>query len=843
LTNPKFICRLHYPSNYNVTVGEISNFEGIGNRQEDEIVVFNGMFGLDGYMMLYLHQTLPSFDFTKVIFEVRLYLDGNIKNLYYSNSYRHVSTRFDAESGRYVVIGIDEDSAMLQTKLTDKKISSLSYFNTTMHPRDIFINILQDYDIFNVDYDYHPFEDLFDIIQYRYFDINTEWRVLDFINYICDENKFEWAVRHMTFHVGVEIRAFKSRRVGRDVNEEKDRISRTPFFLTIDGEARPCDLFSNYDEAYKCIWVKHYVGKSGGSTTACFTKIGKGSIDKRQYFTSLQGGYEKTNASLLLMLHNSPSHYVKLGRTIIDSGTVKTTDLVSTHKEKISEKVTDLASINFVDGSSQSEPFKYFKDTISKSTPYLDHRAGLSFPVPWLYDGPDFSGQIGAPVEEYRKKAPNQLVFNVEGREELGVLGNYLFGSGNEKDFIIPTKRDARDFRLTLKGLSLWDLDSTITVCPKCGGKLILKWFRIDLDNRIQIYQCTTCKWYIPKDDVRPKFYIEKEYGANIYFDHSYNILSLESKELYMRAEFTPAHEKYGAGTGLTSEYAWKGYRDPRWDYWGDLSIRNTGSIVLGNARTIMEFFDAGCLDIEAVREAFYHSNPDKVKEDNPTSINRGQFKLYFDNGNGEIHGQANREIKFHTRKWLDVEATDVGESAGWQPYEAVSFKVMELSSPGPRFIIDMDEDYGDRNLNLYNIADNGGLQDGLGLYMYSKGSALTDNANYIKLKITDDIYLIINGDGTATLDVNGGTIDINSNGGTINIGANASEVNLAGGGNKISHADHTHGYAHTHIVGNMGIPIPGTVGLITHVPQEDTPIVVTDEHKESQGSSITEVD
>ena len=55
-----------------------------------------------------------------------------------------------------------------------------------------------------------------------------------------------------------------------------------------------------------------------------------------------------------------------------------------------------------------------------------------------------------------------------------------------------------------------------------------------------------------------------------------------------------------------------------------------------------------------------------------------------------------------------------------------------------------------------------------------------------------------------------------------------------------MSHADHYHGYAHSHQVGNMGMPIPPT---ISHVPQGETPIVATDKHPILQGTTTTEAD
>lgn len=65
-------------------------------------------------------------------------------------------------------------------------------------------------------------------------------------------------------------------------------------------------------------------------------------------------------------------------------------------------------------------------------------------------------------------------------------------------------------------------------------------------------------------------------------------------------------------------------------------------------------------------------------------------------------------------------------------------------------------------------------------------------------------------------------------------------KVKLAGGGYELSHIDHYHGYSHTHTSGNLGMPLP--LGM-THIPQGQTPIVVTDLHKTTQGTTKTEGD
>lgn len=826
---PKFICRLYYPSDYYTTLGEFSNFLNLGGRLEDEIVVFNGMFGLDGYMMLYLHQDLPEYEYSRVVFEVKLFLDGDFKKPYFHNTYRHVSTHFDTDTSRYVIYAIDEDSSLLQSKLTDKKIISIPSNNNIFYAKDILEEFLQNYDLYEVEYDVHPLEHKFNMLQYRYFDTNPNWRVLDFINYICDENELEWAVIHKKCHVGIEIQAYKNKKMSRSIDKEKDRVSKSPFFFKIDGEARPADLFANYNNTYKCVWFKHWVGKSGGSTVACFTTIGGGGADKRQYFASLEGDVEKANASRLLLLHNSPSDYVKLGRILLDSGKYKTIDLISTKKDDRSVKITEPTKINFADGSQSAWGLETYKNVVARSSPYIDDRAGIYFPVPWTYYGPNFErdgyGTVGAPVDAFKRKAPNSVIFNVEGKEETSVAGPYVYGAGSMEDILIPTRKNPRDFRATFRGWGdKWEPVEYETVpCAKCGGDTIKKWQIIDPENKVLTWTCKTCNYWIAVEEAKPikkiKFLSTKEWGANFYFDHETSTFLGEAQEIFLRADFTQFNQE------MTTTPA----RNPGKEYYSSFWLSNSGTSTWGNARTELTLFDAGCFIIEAIREPFYHEDQEKV--DDPSKILRGTFKLDLDNGNGTIKGQANNSIGFFTRKWNDAEVEKAGESAGWQPYESISLKIMENSNPGPRFLIDMDESYGDRYLNLYNIVDSGGLQDALGLYMYSKGSGLNDNANYIKLKITDDIYLIINGDGTATLKGTG-TINIDTSG-QVNIGTNASSIILSSGNHFVARDTHSHGYQHVHNTGNLGIPVPqaGHIGegVNTTVSNDNTSIVKVD--------------
>lgn len=431
MTSPRFLVRLFNlsPESNKETIEFIGNFKQYGNRQNDEVVVFTGMYGLTSYMLWYVHGNLPHYDFSTVGFDLRLFLEGTTRMPYWTGTYRHIHTMYSTKQKRYMIFCVSEDDATLETKLTDFHVKSLKYIEGRQG-EDVLKEVLEPYNIFRVHYFKHDQEVELDNFQYPYFNIDENWTVHDFINYICDENEFEWLLRNNVLYVGKELRAFKDRRSGRKFDMNTDHFSTSSFFHKYAGETRPMDVLSHIDEEWRCVWVRHSVGRSGGSTRGCFTAIGAGTLNKKSYFDSLEGDYEKQNATKLLS-HNSPSHYILLGNILKDSGSQKQIDEVSIQTPMELMKVTDPNLTKFERGT-EKESVSLMKERIARSTQYADNEAGLLFPSSKLEEG---------------KPPPNSLIFNIQGKEHMSVIGPFVMGTETEEAVKIPVK-EKEDFRL-----------------------------------------------------------------------------------------------------------------------------------------------------------------------------------------------------------------------------------------------------------------------------------------------------------------------------------------------------------------------------------------------------------
>jgi hypothetical protein len=486
LTSPRFICRLYPVNNFQDTLDEIGNFKDLKGRQEDEVVVFTGMYGLDGYMIWFMHQNLKEYDFSTIGINVRLFLEGTTKLPFWTGRYRPIDVRYDTEQNQYVLFAIDEDSAKLKSKMTDYKVESLKYGTTNKQAKDVLVDVLEAHNIFKVRWFTHPQEQEMRNYEYRYFNIDESWTVLDFINYIADENELEWALRNGVLYIGKTLKAFKLRRSGRRVDKRRDRTSLSTFFYKVSGETRPMDINSHLEGEWRCVWAKHSVGQTGGVSRGCFTEIGSGTVDKRLYFATLEGEYEKSNAAILLT-HNSPSHYFSLGNIIKDTGDLKYIEQVSMQTPLDLEKEMDPTNVKFEDG--EDEKLVLLKEQMTRTTPYLDQEAGLLFPSPKLEDD-----------EGNKIRPPNSIIFNLKGREHMSAVGPYVMGTNIENEIRIPVK-EKQDLRFRFPDgaevyydstRQIWFIQSAVGLVYKQAitdyDKLPEKTRLSDEENMLQIY-------------------------------------------------------------------------------------------------------------------------------------------------------------------------------------------------------------------------------------------------------------------------------------------------------------------------------------------------------------------
>ncbi len=429
-----WIVRLYKGDDYSHQIDIIGDFKQYKNRQEDDIVVFSGMYGIDDYFKWYIHKNIKSYDFTTVNIDLALYLDGSSAKTFWRKQYKILDVKYDTNESKYVLFGISLDSAKLKTKLVDYGVKGLSW-KKNRTPKQVLIDILEKNEIFKVEYMESIYESDLRNFEYRMFTFDEDWRVIDFINYIADQNHFEWYVKNNVLYIGNECKAIKGMNTTRKFDLEKDNISNTAWFKKYSGETRPMDIMSHIAETWKCVWVKHICGASGGVSKGCFTRIGIGTLDKENYLKTLEGDPERNIASKLFI--NKPySHYITLGNILEDHGEISSIDKVSVQKNKELYKVNEPSEVKFDRGDESTSPLTQIKERISRSTPYLDHRAGLLFPGSILED------DEGNPIVP-----PNSVIFQVKGKEEASVVGPFVMGN-HQADFVVPLK-GRKDFRLS----------------------------------------------------------------------------------------------------------------------------------------------------------------------------------------------------------------------------------------------------------------------------------------------------------------------------------------------------------------------------------------------------------
>ena len=723
-------------------VGEYgSKFGAVGNcgvernvtiRDYDDVIAFSGMYGIDDYMMWYIHKNLRGhYDFSTMNIELMFFPDRNTRRPFFTRNYKVLDVKYDANKSKFVLYGQSLSSAKLQTKLVDYQVKSLSYDeNRSVYRQEptqavmsvkkkelnlklarriitrnqykkewgaelnkvkkfgVLVDILEGHNIFKVEYMTSMNESALKNFEYRMFTFDEDWRVIDFINYIADQNDFEWFVRNNVLYIGKECMAIEEMNTTRKHDLETDNISNTAWFKKYNGITRQMDLMSHINKVWRCIWVKHMAGKSGGITKGCFTRIGMGTLSKENYLRTLEGELEKVLGAKILV--NKPySHYITLGNIIKDEGDQVYIDKVSIQKNKELYKINEPSDVKIDRVEEPSSSIFQVKEKVSRSTPYLDAGGGMLFPSPLLEtQGVDIDG---TPI---KGSPPNSIIFNVKGKEEASIIGPYVMGNSKEdfKSYKIPFK-GRKDFRFTLPNGWTMYVDGD-------HGKLLL--------------QCSDVPVY---SDIGPGF----PYPGN----SDFNPDGQENTYIYMRPKVTE----------VTSE--------------GNEISLNAG---LGN------------------------DGEEKGSKLRVTSNNG----LYFVTHTASTDNKTTIEAK---KTSIVLKTTD-----GTNTSEIRIFNTGEIE-----ILTDVALQMGTKNnTNIYMEESNGNID--------ITGSGI------IKIDATGEVTI----DGIA--------------------------VKLQGGGNKLSHADHKHGYTHSHTTGNIGMPIPPQ----THIPGVAH---LTDQHLVAQGTTTTEAE
>jgi len=464
----------------------VSNFKKGKARQLDTIITYSGMYGIDNYLIWNIHKDLPNYDFSTVVLNLNLCLYKDPEIVYFQDFYRVQDIRYNPNKSQYTLYAISETTVKLHSKLTEYNVTSLSY-KENRKASDVIKEVIEDNNIFYIIYheDEEVTKDMIDY-EYRYFNIDIEWTVLDFIEYICNDNMYEWCIDKFIdednvpteiLHFGHEIKPWRFRNATKDFELEKDNISQSVFTMKITTDGSPMEPLAHWEERLRCVWSKHVAGKSGASSRGCFVPIGQGHFDKFLYLRTLEGNIEKDIGYSRLSITKKRVPSVKIGNIIQDEGDSQFIDIISVQKNPDLYPITEPRNILIDRGDDIAVQHQLEK--ITRSTPYLDDGAGLLFPSPKLDNPP-----------------PNSLIFNVDGKTESAVIGPYIYGDGRiERDeegkptgnmkLIIPFKEKKGDLRLQLPnrwclyvkedGEFILQKDADPTALPDSSGTYI-KW-------------------------------------------------------------------------------------------------------------------------------------------------------------------------------------------------------------------------------------------------------------------------------------------------------------------------------------------------------------------------------
>lgn len=449
MTQGYWAIRMFVPFDELTTINFVGSFDHIGKRYLDDLVIFNGMYGIPGFLLWYIHKDLVTYNFSSYSFELELYTDGNMDHDYFTERYRVIDVRDDFDSDRKLVVALREDDMMLNSPLINADIGTLD-FSETRTVEQLLFDVLEKTNIIPVVFDEHDDPEKKSIkFEYSKFTLDPIWLVRDFIVYIANENNFEWAIKDGFVFIGPELHAYEELKATRDwIDRSVDNIGKNYFTMKIGFSNTPLDILYKYDleqdnkvTGMRCIWTKHYVGSKGDTTKGCFVPIGH-KIDKEQYFYTLEGNMEKSLA-LRYLFKDVKCFPIIIGRITNDSGNNQYADNISIEKDVF----------NYTKKTPRNIPINirtqiYNLPQIGRTTPYLDENAGLFFPV-----------------AKNLQNNPNRIIFNPYNRIEQAVLGPFVMGNGSP-GFIIPAK-DPDALR--------WQLPSGWCLYVDADGKTILQ--------------------------------------------------------------------------------------------------------------------------------------------------------------------------------------------------------------------------------------------------------------------------------------------------------------------------------------------------------------------------------
>lgn len=411
----------------NNTYDWIGNIDGnIHKRFKDNIVTFSGMYGVGDYMVWIAHDNIPSYDFSGAGFELKFFHRADPKMPYFQQRYKPVDVVYDDTNNKYKIYCRAESSSILDIRLLDLALRSVQIDKDRTGP-ELLEELLVDQRELLTEVKYFKRDKKAKDFKYRYFDIKMDWTVRDLIQYIAQINEYEWALVGRTLYIAREIPPDRNRTIFDKEEGIKDgeHYGEAPRFMVIEADPRAAEPLGHFQEKMRCIWAKHYVGKSGGLMQACFTRMGMGHLDRGLYVTTLQGDIEKREAHKILKNRKVQNH-IELGSVLKDEGESKFMDQIST------QRTTKKADIQYPnDVEFDRENIVNQREEICKMYEYLDDSAGLLFPKLQLDSRP-----------------PNSVLFNVNGRVESTIHGGFLPGNGTD-ELTLPTK-DPEDFLLVL---------------------------------------------------------------------------------------------------------------------------------------------------------------------------------------------------------------------------------------------------------------------------------------------------------------------------------------------------------------------------------------------------------
>lgn len=451
MTQGHWAIRMYVPFKELETINFVGSFDHLGRRYLDDLFIFNGMYGIPGFVLWYAHKDLVTYNFSRYSFELEIYLDGNMDNDYFTERYRVVDVRDDFSEDKKLIIALREDDMRLNTLLIDADIGTLD-FSEIRTVEQLLYDVLEKTGIIPVIFDEHDDPTNKSIkFEYSKFTLDPSWTVRDFIVYVANENNFEWAIKDGILFIGPELHTYSELKATRDwIDRSVDNLSKNYFNMKIGFSASPLDILYNYEleqddrvTSMRCVWAKHYVGSKGDTTKGCFVPVGM-KVDKEQFFYTLEEEMEKSLA-LRYLFKDVKCFPIMIGRITSDSGAKEYVDKLSIEKNPFgyTKKTPRNIPVNI------RTPI-YSLPQVGRTVPYLDNNAGLFFPV-----------------AKNLQNNPNRIIFNPYNRIEQSILGPFVMGNGNPT-FIIPVK-DPDALRLQLpNGWCLYvDKDGKTILQPK----------------------------------------------------------------------------------------------------------------------------------------------------------------------------------------------------------------------------------------------------------------------------------------------------------------------------------------------------------------------------------------